>query len=270
MHELPATPITDAPAPAWTGYPLTSDRHGGWIKVPPEPLPPGVKPVFLQPPLITGEQLKLHLQRPDSWRSLPDGRPLRLCVDALEYMGEDGFGGYDPGSLRSAIRVLWFATRTPEQMDALWVPPPLPPVEGAEGVLRTAEQPVGLAFRLRELQAEISRWGRETFAPCAHMGVRHLALDLWINVVDRIPVPAEKKSPEPEAATESPAECDKATSGKCAGTSPADAPSATASCATQISSPSAMPSSAGLPSTSTGTASSPVPKSSSDSPLPDG
>ncbi len=207
------------------------------------------------------------MQRPDSWRSLPDGRPLRLCADAIEYIGDD-FQGYEPGSLRSAMRVLYFATRTPEQMDALWVPPPLPPAEGAEGVLRTAE-PVGLAFRLRELQMEISRWGRETFAPCAHMGVRRLALDLWINVVDRIPVPAEKKSPEPEAdPTGSLEACGKATSGSSAGTSPVEMPADTASCAAPISSPSAMPSSAGPPNTDT--PSSRRPRSSDGSPLPEG
>lgn len=160
-------------------------------------------------PLITREQLARHLAGPVPWRSLPDGRGLRMTAAGMEFVLDD-FGGFKPDELRSAHRVLYFATRTAAEMHALWVPP-LPQNE------EVAEEPEPMALELRALQAEISAWAAATFEPGAHREVKELASLLWGAIMERMPVSAEKKAPAAAAAEALSADAASATSRTFAG-----------------------------------------------------
>lgn len=218
--DLPTAPLTadDTDTPAWTGYQDPASRI-------PQSLSPSV--------LITREQLAAHLTNPLAWRSLPDGRPLRLQAEGMEYILDD-FGGYDSTELRSAHRVLYFATRTEADMRALWIPS-LPQDPGAV-------ETKALAVNFYGLQAEMGAWASATFDPGAYKEVIKLAFLLWTNVIERLPVSAEKKSPAParRQASGSPI------SGTFAGSSPAEmqTPISTSSSA-PTSASSAAPSSRG-------------------------
>lgn len=246
MNPLPSAPLTapfPASPPAWAGFPPSSAPSA------PSCLNPSV--------IITREQLAAHLTNAAAWRSLPDGTPLRLQAEGMEYIIDD-FGGFNAAELRSAHRLLYFATRTEAQMRALWIPPV--PRGDAD------EQPDGLALHVRALQAEIGAWASATFAPDAFREVRRLAHLLWQNIMERMPVSAEKKNPPPPLTTETP-ESASPTSATCAGSSPAEMPSATSSSpSAPTSAPSSPPSSVGP--TSTDIESSPSPKSPAASPPP--
>lgn len=238
--DLPSAPLTSdisAPAP-WTGYPAAASAQS-----------------YPSHSLLTREQLTAHLALPAAWRSLPDGRPLRLQAEGMEYILDD-FGGYNASELRSAHRLLYFATRTEAEMRALWIPP----VPRGDDVPESD----GLALNMRALQAEISAWASATFAPDTFREVRRLALLLWNAIMERLPVSAEKKNPP--ATPETPAS-GSPTSATFAGSSPAETPPATSdSSSAPISAPSSQLSSVGA--ISTGIASSPCPPSPADSPPP--
>lgn len=143
------------------------------------------RPAFDASQLITREQLAAHLTQAAAWRSLPDGRPLRLQAEGMEFILDD-FGGYEPGELRSAHRVLFFATRSGAEMRALLIP----------SMPGGTEDPDTFAGRVRALHGVIGAWASATFEPAAAEDVMRLASLLWQNVVERLPVLAEKKSPE--------------------------------------------------------------------------
>jgi hypothetical protein len=243
MNPLPSAPLTALPAaaPVWTGYPAVTH----------------VTPGDTSRPVITREQLVAHLEQPAAWRALPDGTPLRLCAEGMEFILDD-FGGYKAVELRSAHRLLFFATRTEAQMRALWVPPV--PQDDA------AEEPEILALHLRALQAHISAWAARTFAPDAFREVRQIGLLLWNAVMERMPVSAEKKSP-PDPVSPSSPESDSHGSATCVGSSPEETPSPASACdSAPMSAPSSPTSSAGA--TTTGAPSSPSPPKPADSPPP--
>lgn len=164
--------------PAWTGY-----EHS-------EPASPAaVAPAAAAArPLITGPELAAHNAGPNAWRSLPGGLPLRLTAFGMEFILDD-FGGYHPEELRSAHRVLYFASRTDAELLAMWIPP-VPRADGDPA-------PGPLATRFHDMQAAVSQWAAATFAPCAFEDVCILAGMLWAAVVERMPVSAQKKSRQP-------------------------------------------------------------------------
>lgn len=252
--DLPSAPLTPVaspppaspPPPLWTGFPSAA----------PAVSQPSTLNAQLPRPLITREQLTTHLTLPTAWRSLPDGRPLRLQAEGMEYIIDD-FGGFDPAELRSAHRVLYFATRTEAEMRALWIPP-LPRGEDA-----TPQE--GIALHVRALQADIGAWASATFAPDTYTEVRRLALMLWSNVVARMPVSAEKKNPQPQ--TTGTPEISNPTSATSAGSSPAETlPDTSNSASAPMSALSSQPSSDGPTGTDAG--SSPCRKNPEDSPPP--
>lgn len=227
MQQLPASLPDECPdtLPAWRGglFPTAKERGAS-----PREFPAATRP------LITAEQLEAHLLTPHAWRSLPDGRPLRLQAGGMEFLIDD-FGGYHANELRSAHRLLYFATRSEAEMRALWVP----------AVPRGEEpEPEPMALHIRALQAEISAWASATFAPDAALQVRRLAFELWSAVIERLPVSAEKKSPAPE---ESPAASASPTSSISATPSLEATPSGrSSSSSAPISSPSASHGSVGV------------------------
>lgn len=226
MQQLPTSLPDESPdtLPEWRGglFPTAKERGAS-----PRELPVPTRP------LITAEQLEAHLLTPLPWRSLPDGRPLRLQAGGMEYILDD-FGGYHANELRSAHRLLYFATRSEAEMRALWVPA-VPRGDDSD--------PEPLALHMRALQAEISAWASATFEPGTAIPVRRLAFALWSEVIERLPVSAEKKSPAPEA---SPADSASPTSSISATPSPEAIPSGrSTSSSAPISSPSASHGSAG-------------------------
>jgi len=165
-------------APAWAGYAAQDS-------------PVSAPPVTF--PLITVAALQQHLDtHPAPWRAFPDGRPLRLTSAAIEFIVDD-FGGYEPDEVRSAHRILYFASRTDDEMDALWIPS-VPRIRDAADSSDAVP-----ALNILHLQREISAWAGRTFEPGCFHASRKLAFHLWKAVVDRMPVSAQKKSDPPIA-----------------------------------------------------------------------
>ncbi len=240
MTPAAAAPLTDLPA--WTGYEDTGTSVDG-------PAPASF-------PLLTEPDFQRHLAAPESWRTLPDGRPLRLTAAGMEFILDD-FGGFDPEELRSAHRVLYFASRTDAELEALWLPP-VPRLRDAATDDEESASP--MALRATAMQARISAWAAATFAPCAHLGTRILASRLWTAIVERMPVSAQKKSPQPPAsAAAPPPDSSPSTSATSHGSSPPAMP------ATGIDSSSPQTSSFSLPLPSHGSQSAASPASPSPS-----
>ena len=155
-------------------------------------LPPVASPVAFvtsataaeSAPRFTVREVLQHSIAPLAWKSLPDGTPLTLTAAAMEFLLDD-FGGHDPELLRSAHRVLYFASRTPEELAQWWTP------ENGERCL---------ALSMERVQSIISTWAAETWPVGTEDEVKLLATALWNHAALLIPVSAEKKNPPAAAA----------------------------------------------------------------------
>lgn len=179
MENLPAAALPPDDSPTFAGGFRLPGTAAGAVAAPPAFVPPAA-------PLLTVEQLREHLQTRQPWCSLPDGRALRLTPCAMEFLVDD-WGGHDSTSLRSAHRVLWFATRSKAQLKALWFP--MVPAN------EDPERRPGLAFEQAALQADISEWAFDLYDPAGHKEIMRLAHLVWTVCIERLPVSAEKKSP---------------------------------------------------------------------------
>lgn len=136
-------------------------------------------------PRFSVRQVLEHTLGELAWKSLPDGSPLVLTAAGMEFLLDD-FHGHDPESLRSAHRVLYFASRTPGELRLLWVPEPRGDGEKC------------LALSMERLQGLITQWAGETFPAGTEAEVMDWATRLWNHAALLLPVSAEKKNP-PEA-----------------------------------------------------------------------
>lgn len=146
--------------------------------------------------MISPAAWKSHLANPGYHRTLPDGTPLTWTASKADLF-EDIAGVYQPVTAHDAELFLYIATRTADEMIALWRPAP-PTVDGAPA-LRPRH-------RFQEQLENALRW-RDTHIPVAARPavlaivtaiIEHEyadALELDSDALDDLPEDPEKKSP---------------------------------------------------------------------------
>ena len=139
------------------------------------------------------DHLRTH---PAPHTCLPDGTPLFLTASGIDLF-ERLTGSFLPQDFHEATVLLWAATRTPAELEALWTPSPPEDVSD--------DAPSLPIMRLPELMHRVIRWRDATLPAGARLQVQSLAMKLWAHEhgtaleVDTASLPdvpdAEKKSP---------------------------------------------------------------------------
>lgn len=143
---------------------------------------------------------RTHLLSDARLTALPDGTPLQLTASGIDLFERLTGGSYIPQDFHESTILLWCATRTPEELEAVWIPAPpesTEPEDPAASII-----PI---YNIPSLMRRVVRWRDGIIPAGARLEVHRLALALWdhehgtLLEVDEAGLPdvpeAEKKSP---------------------------------------------------------------------------
>lgn len=143
---------------------------------------------------------RTHLLTPSPHTTLPDGTPLRLTASGIDLFERLTGGSFIPQDFHESTVLLWCATRTPEELETLWIPAPPEDTEDAPG--SPSLIPI---YNIPGIMRHVVRWRDAIIPPGARLEAHRLALALWnhehgtLLEIDEAGLPdipdTEKKSP---------------------------------------------------------------------------
>ncbi len=150
---------------------------------------PGLAPIspltplspITPPALIPIQDWQRHTRREtrpaDFHLRLPDGTPLRLTASGIDLWERITGGGWYVETFHHASILLWCATRTPEQLLALWTP--APPEDTADGRTEATGEEILPIFRPDARLRDAIIWRDAVIPAGARQEVLLIAIALW-------------------------------------------------------------------------------------------